>query len=163
MFYVGTFSKSLFPALRLGFVIPPAWAKGSFVAAKQASDWHAPVVTQDILAAFIAEGHLARHVRKMRRLYSERREILHDALQRFCGNGLRVIGIGAGLHLAAYLRGSVPGSTLVEKARDSGVWLDDAKQTVAADGKSDVLVFGYGAIASAQIVEAVRRLARLMK
>ncbi len=103
VFYVGTFSKSLFPALRLGFIIAPAWARPSLVAAKQLSDWHAPLIEQDTLSAFIAEGHLARHVRKMRRIYGERREILQRALERTCGSQLRVIGIGAGLHLATHL------------------------------------------------------------
>jgi GntR family transcriptional regulator/MocR family aminotransferase len=163
VFYVGTFSKSLFPALRLGFVIAPPWARLSLAAAKQSFDWGAPLVAQDVLAAFIAEGHLARHVRKMRGLYSERREILHDALKRYCGSKLRVVGIGAGLHLAAYLSGSVSGSTLVEKARNAGIWLDNVKPSAGADGKSDVVVFGYGAIDSRHIEEAVRMLARLMK
>jgi len=163
VFYVGTFSKSLFPALRLGFVIAPSWARDSLVAAKQSSDWAAPAVAQDVLAAFIAEGHLARHVRKMRRLYSERREILHDALKRYCGGKLRVVGIGAGLHLAAFVNGSVSGTTLVERAREAGVWLDDVKRSGGADGKSDVVVFGYGAIDSRHIEEAVRKLARLIR
>jgi GntR family transcriptional regulator / MocR family aminotransferase len=163
VFYVGTFSKSLFPALRLGFVIAPPWARHALVAVKQACDWHAPALPQDILAAFIAEGHLARHVRKMRRLYGERREILHDALKRYCGNKLRVVGIGAGLHLAAFLSGAVSGRALIEKAREAGIWLDDVKRSAATEGKSAVVVFGYGAIDSRQIEEAIRRLARLIK
>jgi GntR family transcriptional regulator/MocR family aminotransferase len=163
VFYVGTFSKSLFPALRLGFVIPPRWAKHALVAAKQLSDWHAPIVSQDILSAFIAEGELARHVRKMRKLYSERREILRNALVRFCGSHLRVVGIGAGLHLATHLTDSISASGLIEKAREAGIALDAIQHFGAADGKPDGLVFGYGAIASEQIGDAVRLLARLMR
>jgi GntR family transcriptional regulator/MocR family aminotransferase len=162
VFYVGTFSKSLFPALRLGFVIAPPWARESLVAAKQLSDWHAPLVAQDILSAFISEGHLARHVRKMRRLYSERREVLQNALQRFCGRHLRVVGIGAGLHLATYLDHSLSTSALIDRAREAGIVLDAMQRFSAADRKSDGLVFGYGAIGSRHIGDAVRRLARLM-
>jgi GntR family transcriptional regulator/MocR family aminotransferase len=163
VFYVGTFSKSLFPALRLGFVIAPPWARHALVAAKQLSDWHAPVVAQDILSAFISEGHLARHVRKMRRLYSERREILQNALQRFCGRHLRVVGIGAGLHLTTYLDHSLSASDLIHRAREAGIVLDAMQRFSAADRKSEGLVFGYGAICSRRIGEAVRRLAGLMR
>jgi GntR family transcriptional regulator/MocR family aminotransferase len=149
--------------LRLGFIISPAWARQALVAAKQQSDWHAPQVAQDILSAFISEGHLARHVRKMRKLYGERREILQNALERFCSSHLRVIGIGAGLHLAAYLSDSISAAALIDRAREAGIALNAIQRFAAADRKSDGLVFGYGAIGSHQIGEAVRRLARLMK
>ena len=163
VFYVGTFSKSLFPALRLGFVIVPAWARDALVAAKQACDWHAPLAPQDALAAFIAEGHLARHVRKMRRLYGERRDVLEDALARFCGDRLRVVGIGAGLHLATYLSDSISSAALIEKACEAGIALDPMQRFPARDREADGLVFGYGAIATRLIDEAIRRLSRLMK
>ena len=162
VFYVGTFSKSLFPALRLGFVISPPWARPALVAAKQLADWHAPLVEQDVLAAFIAQGHLARHVRKMRKVYSERRDILQNALERFCGDRLRVVGIGAGLHLATYLN-RVNSASLIEKARDAGIRLTTFERFTLTNPKVDGLVFGYGAIAARNIDEGVRRLARLMK
>ena len=162
VFYVGTFSKSMFPALRLGFVIAPPWARNALVAAKQLCDWHAPLVAQDILAAFIAEGHLARHVRKMSKIYSERRQTLQNALERFCGDRLRVLGIGAGLHLAASLTHSTSASALIQRARDAGIWLSDWQRFAAKASKTEGLVFGYGAISSDQIGEGVRRLARLI-
>jgi GntR family transcriptional regulator / MocR family aminotransferase len=164
VFYIGTFSKSLFPDLRLGFIISPPWARQALVAAKQQTDWNAPEAAQDILAAFISEGHLARHVRKMRKLYGERREILRSALERFCGGHLRVVGIGAGLHLAAYLSDSISAAALVDKAREAGVALNTIERFAAtAARKPNGLVFGYGAIGSHQIVDAVRQLAKLMK
>ena len=163
VFYVGTFSKSLFPDLRLGFIISPLWARQALVAAKQLSDWNAPLVAQDILSAFISEGHLARHVRKMRKLYRERREILQNALERFCGGHLRVVGIGAGLHLAAYLSESISAAALVDKAREAGIALNTIERFATADRKANGLVFGYGAISSQQIGDGVRRLARLIK
>ena len=162
MFYVGTFSKSLFPALRVGFVIAPPWARDALVAAKQVSDWHAPLAAQDTLASFIAEGHLARHVRKVRKLYGERREVLQDALARFCGDRLRVVGIGAGLHLATYLSDSISSATLIDKAREAGIAMDAMQRFSTARPKADGLVFGYGAITTHQIGDAIRRLARLM-
>jgi GntR family transcriptional regulator/MocR family aminotransferase len=162
VFYVGTFSKSMFPALRLGFVIAPPWARNALVAAKQLCDWHAPLVAQDILTAFIAEGHLARHVRKMSKIYSERSEILQNALERFCGEHLRVVGIGAGLHLAAHLTHSTSASALIERARDAGIWLSDWQQFATKARKTEGLIFGYGAIHSRNIPDAIRRLAKVM-
>jgi GntR family transcriptional regulator/MocR family aminotransferase len=163
VFYVGTFSKSLFPALRLGFVIAPPWARAALIGAKQLADWHAPVVDQDTLAAFITEGHLVRHVRKMRKIYGERREILHEALERFAGDRFRVLGIGAGLHLAAYAAPSAHTSALVERAADEGFALDPIQRFTAGDGRADGIVFGYGAIDAGRIVEAVRKLAALTR
>ena len=64
VFYVGTFSKSLFPGLRIGFVIVPPWARHALVGAKQQTDWNTPPTTQEALSGFIAGGHLARHVRQ---------------------------------------------------------------------------------------------------
>jgi GntR family transcriptional regulator/MocR family aminotransferase len=162
VFYVGTFSKCLFPALRLGFVIAPAWARPALVAAKQFADWNAPLVTQDALAAFIAEGHLARHVRKMRRIYGERRDVLEHALARFCGDKVEVVGIGAGMHLAARLDDSAPAATLVQRAEVAGVALSSVRRFPGGGANANGLMLGYGVIESAQIPEAVRRLARLL-
>jgi len=158
---VGTFSKSLFPGLRIGFVIAPPWARHALVGAKQQSDWNAPPTTQEALSAFIAEGHLARHVRKMRRIYRERREILESALRRFCGGKLDVAGIGAGLHLAAYLRAPIAPSDLIDRARSEGIWLAAGQNCAVADHRVNWVVFGYGAIESREISEGVRRLGRL--
>jgi GntR family transcriptional regulator/MocR family aminotransferase len=162
VFYVGTFSKSMFPALRQGFVIAPAWARHALVAAKQLADWNAPLVTQETLAAFVAEGHLARHVRKMRRIYSERRDILESALKRFCGGKLGIVGIGAGMHLAARIDDRVPVATLVERAQTEGIALSSVRKFAAAGGKANGLMLGYGAIESEHIGEAVRRLSRVL-
>ena len=162
VFYVGTFSKSMFPALRLGFVIAPAWARPALVAAKQLADWNAPLVAQEALAAFIAEGHLARHVRKMRRIYSERRDILESALQRFCGRNLEIVGIGAGMHLATRLDDSVQVAALVERAQAAGIALSSVRKFAAAGARANGLMFGYGAIDARHIGDAVRRLSRIL-
>lgn len=159
VFYVGTFSKSLFPALRLGFVVAPPWARPALIAAKQLCDWHAPVLAQDTLAAFIAEGHLARHVRKMRRIYAARREALLQAIARHASGSLAPIPSSAGLHLAAHLSGA-RARDVVTKARAAGVTIDAletfAMQKPAANG----LVLGFGMIDAARIDEAVQRIAR---
>ena len=76
VFYVGTFSKCMLSALRLGFIIAPAWAMRTLVAAKNCLDWHCSTPVQIGVAGFISEGHLTHHVRKMRAIYKKRRQLL---------------------------------------------------------------------------------------
>ncbi len=163
VFYVGTFSKSLFPALRLGFLVAPPWARSALVAAKQLTDWHGPVLAQDTLAAFIAEGHLARHVRKMRAIYGERRAALLRSLARHCGDRLAPIPAVAGLHLAARLAGPLPAGTLVARAADAGIGVELLDRYAGRKAAVRGLAFGYGMIRSDEIDEAIRRLARALR
>ncbi len=99
--YVGTFSKSLFPAIRLGFIVTPGWAREALVRFKGISDRHSPVLAQDTLASFILEGHLVRHLRGMRRSYGERRASLLAAVERGGGQNLKILpSEEVGLHFA---------------------------------------------------------------
>jgi GntR family transcriptional regulator/MocR family aminotransferase len=162
VFYVGTFSKSLFPALRLGFVVAPAWARPALIAARQISDWHAMALAQDTLAAFIHEGHLARHIRKMRRIYGRRREILLQAMERHCGARLQPLASAAGLHLAARLAGSIRAETLSRRAGAFDVAVETLGRYATAKPALNGLAFGFGSIRSDAIEEGIRRLARAM-
>lgn len=103
--YVGSFSKTLFPALRLGFVIVPSDLQDRLVAARAAADQHPPVLDQTVLADFIVEGHFARHLRRMRAAYRERLEALAAAAKRFCHGALRLRAVQTGLHVVADLDG----------------------------------------------------------
>lgn len=159
VFYVGTFSKSLFPALRLGFVVPPPWARAALVAAKQIADWHGPVLAQDTLTAFIAEGHLARHVRRMRKVYGERRAALLQALADHGRGWLTPIPGEAGLHLAARVAGSIRADALVARAATLGVRLQSVQHYAAAKTAVNGLVFGLGMIDAGRIDAGLRQLA----
>ena len=103
--YVGTFSKVLFPALRLGYVVLPADLVARFAAVRDATDIFPPTFAQAVLADFIREGHFARHLRRMRALYQERRGALVDALRTELGDVVTVLGDEAGMHLVASLKG----------------------------------------------------------
>ena len=120
--YVGSFSKTLFPALRLGFVIVPQDLRDRLVAARAAADQHPPTIDQAVMADFLLEGHFARHVRRMRIAYRERLEALRAAAERYCGGVLGVRPVATGLHALADLDG-------VDAARVS---LEAAKRGVEA-------------------------------
>jgi GntR family transcriptional regulator / MocR family aminotransferase len=103
VFYVGTFSKCMLPALRLGFIVAPSWAMRTLVAAKNCLDWHCSTPVQSAVAEFIAAGHLTRHVRKMREIYGQRRHRLLESLHDKLGEWLRPIPSCYGMHVAATL------------------------------------------------------------
>jgi GntR family transcriptional regulator / MocR family aminotransferase len=163
VFYVGTFSKSLFPALRLGYVVAPGWARAALIAAKQVSDWHGAVLAQDTLAAFIGEGHLARHVRKMRRVYGERRAILQQALADLCGERLTLYAGECGLHLAARLDTRVNASTLGRELALQGVGLQALARYAVGRAAPNGIAFGYGLVQTTQIEAGVRLIAKALR
>jgi len=158
VFYVGTFSKSMFPEIRLGFIVAPPWALEALVAAKQDSDLLSPFLVQHTLAAFIAEGHLARHIRKMRSVYSQRRRRLLDGLQRDFARWLDPIPSFAGLHTAALLRHSEDAEEVVKRAQDLGVGVSSVGRYCI--GRPDIqgLVFGYGVIGEQAIAGGLSKL-----
>jgi len=162
VFYVGTFSKSLFPALRLGYLVAPAWAMPALASVRQLGDRHNDLLAQDTLALFIVEGHLARHVRKMRRIYAERREALLEGMERHAGEALSPLASDAGLHLAVRLSWPVPASQLVRDAVARDMRIEALGDYTIGEDKPNGLVFGLGGIPATRMDEAARTLATLL-
>ena len=162
VFYVGTFSKSLFPGLRLGYAIVPAWARAALAAAKREADWHCGLLQQDTLAAFIEEGHLARHVRRARRAYGERRARLLAALAREAGGLLQPVPSEAGLHLSCALDPAIAAADAVARAAEAGVPLAALSSFTLGPSPLNGLALGFGRLQSADVDEAVRRLGRAL-
>jgi GntR family transcriptional regulator / MocR family aminotransferase len=160
--YVGTFSKCLFPSLRLGYAVVPPWLRSAFIRAKRHADLHGDVLAQETLAAFIAEGHLVRHVRHMRKVYAARRDALLNALHRYGEGRLPVWASDAGLHLAAKLQTPVDVAPLLARVEASGIHLESLKAYAMDDGVADGLAFGLGMVDEAQINEAIRKLVKLL-
>jgi len=163
VFYVGTFSKSLFPALRLGYIVAPSWARPALIAAKALVDRHCSIETQDTLAAFIAEGHLARHVRKMTRIYAERRAVLLASLDRHCRSLLLPLHSVAGLHISAKLLAPSVASHLPANAEQRGLKLQAISRFSSARRPINGLGFGYGAIATHDIDAGIALLADVIR
>ena len=162
VFYIGTFSKTLLPALRQGFVVAPPWARAALAAARQAADWQGPPLAEAALAAFIAEGHMARHVRRMQRLYGERRRLLLGALERHCAAWLAPLPALAGLHLAARLTPALPAGRVVEAAARAGLGLEALARYALLPPAPNGLAFGFGSVAAAAIEPGIARLAALL-
>jgi GntR family transcriptional regulator / MocR family aminotransferase len=162
VFFVGTFSKSLFPALRLGYVLPPPWAQAQLIERKKNADWHCNVLVQDTLAAFIGEGHLTRHIRKVRKVYAQHRSLVLDALQAHCADWLEPVPGTSGLHLAALATRRLDIEQLIENARHAGVGVYSLKQYTLGRRAPAGLLFGYGAIDGATIDAGMKRLQRVL-
>jgi GntR family transcriptional regulator/MocR family aminotransferase len=156
--YVGTFSKVLFPALRVGYLVIPPALVDRFAAFRAATDDFPPAFLQMVLADFIREGHFARHLRRMRALYRERRGALVEAIGRELGGTLDVLEGEAGMHLVATLaRGSGDRDISVRAARE-GLWAMPLSSCYFGKAARQGFVLGFGGTEVPEIVDGVRRL-----
>jgi GntR family transcriptional regulator/MocR family aminotransferase len=157
--YVGSFSKSLFPSLRLGFLIaPPALAERLVAARRAGADPQPPFLDQAVTADFIAGGHFARHLRRMRAIYRERLEALRDGAARHAGGALRLRPVVSGLHAVADLDGA-PAARVSEEARARGVEVMPLSAYASAARAPEALLFGFGSVPPPQIEDGMRALA----
>jgi GntR family transcriptional regulator/MocR family aminotransferase len=164
--YVGTFSKVLFPAIRLGFLIVPARIAERFALARAALDLQPPILPQPILDAFIREGYFASHVRRMRTIYHQRQLGLVDAIQSHLGHILTVRPDSAGMHLLGHL---TPEAS--QRFTDREASRRVAAFRVIAPPLSDfyadhregtALVLGFAAVPERAIIQAVQRMAQAL-
>ncbi len=161
--YLGTLSKTLFPALRLGYMIVPLDLVDAFVAAKALADRHAPSVEQAVLADFITEGHFARHVRRTRMLYAARQAALLDAAQRELAGLLEVDPAEAGMHLVGYLPAGVDDRAASRRAAAHHVDAPALSAFALAPQPRGGLLLGYAAVDEAEIYAGARRLALALR
>lgn len=161
--YVGSFSKVLFPALRIAYLVLPEELLPAATALKFLMDCATPRLQQEVLAEFIAEGHFDRHLRRMRTLYAARRSILLDALAQAFGDRVDVVGAEAGLHAVVYLRGlsidAVP--ELVQRAAAGGVGIYPLAPYYLTPPRRGGLILGYASLNERDIRAGVRTLAEI--
>ncbi len=162
VFYVGTFSKCLSPDLRLAYIAAPPWARAGLVAAKRVADGWCGTGAQATLALLIKEGHLRRHIRKMQRVYAERRRLLLQGLHSDLGRWLAPLPSLAGLHVTAQLKCASSEATLVERAREAGVGVHALRPFYHGAHAMRGLVFGYGNIGAAAIAEGLEILRKVL-
>jgi GntR family transcriptional regulator / MocR family aminotransferase len=164
--YVGTFSKVLFPSLRIGYLVAAPSLARVFARAKWLADLQTPTVEQRVLADFIIEGHLERHLRRMRTLYDNRRQTLVRALETHFGGRVTILGGNAGMHLMIRLRSGLDDDEIARRARAAGVGMVSARLYYLGEGgprNMAEFVLGYSGLSERRIREGVRRLAKILK
>jgi len=163
VFYVGTFSKCMLSALRLGFIVAPDWAMRTLIAAKNCLDWHCSTPVQSAVAEFISEGHLTRHVRKMREIYKQRRQLLIESLQDKLGEWLEPIPSFYGMHVAASLIATVDLDMLAEELLPHHVKIHALSRYFLGAQTKAGLVFGYGTVDLLEIRRGVSTLRKVFQ
>ena len=153
--YIGTFSKVMFPGLRIGYVVAPQRLVAALKRAKWLADRHTSLLDQAALTDFIREGHLERHIRRMRRLYGRRRQVLVESLARHFGAGAQVRGDAAGMHLLV----KFDDDRIAERAAASKVLLMSASAYYLTKAPRGEFIFGFSSIGEGTIREGVKRLA----
>ena len=146
VFYVGTFSKCMLPSLRLGFIVAPPWAMRTLIAAKNCLDWHCPIPTQMGVSGFIAEGHLTRHVRKMRGVYDRRRRLIMSFLTDHLGEWLAPIPPPYGMHIAALARDATDLEAVTTSLLASDVKIHTLDRYHLGSPRRRGIVLGYGVV-----------------
>jgi GntR family transcriptional regulator / MocR family aminotransferase len=154
--YIGTFSKVMFPGLRIGYIISPPSLVPFFKRAKWLADTQTPMLEQAALAKFVAEGHLERHIRRMRRLYGLRREALLNSLWKHFNDGAQPLGDAAGMHVMVRF----DDKNVMRRAMQNKVELVSADGYYLTQPPGNEFIFGFSALPERAIQEGIRRLSR---
>lgn len=161
--YLGTFSKILFPSLRLGYAIVPPPLVPAFCGARVLIDRHSPSADQHVLAAFIDEGHLDRHIRRVRLVYADRRQHLIAAIARWIPDELAWLQPGdQGMHLVLWLAEGTDDQRIASLAVEAGVAVRPVSRMYSAANARPGLVLGLGGYSDEQIDAAVKTLAKVL-
>ncbi|OLL32257.1 DNA-binding protein [Burkholderia sp. SRS-W-2-2016] len=163
--YVGTFSKTIFPELRIGYLVPPASLHGPLLKARQIGDCHGCTLTQTALASFMLNGDFARHLRRMHKAYAARRALLLEHLQGPLAPWFAPIVPTAGIHLAAHLKEPLASrgeAALVAAAREASIGLYGLAPFHRKVTPRAGLIFGYGSIAPEHIDTALNTLGDIL-
>ena len=160
--YLGTLSKVLFPALRLGYMVVPEEHVEAFVGARFASDRHTWILEQAVVADFFNEGHFDRHIRRMRILYAQRQQQLSDAIDRFLPDIIDLQKSETGLHDLAWLRRHNDDAAVAQKAQEGGVQITALSSYCRQQRLPPGLLFGYAGFPGEQLTATVEHLAQIL-
>ena len=161
--YVGTFSKTLFPALRLGYVVVPPELVEPFAQARAAVDRHPSSLEQAVVADFIAEGHFARHVRRMRGLYAERQDTLLRLLAERASSWLEAQPVDAGMHLVGWLHAGHDDAALARAAHARGVVVSPLGALSIVPRSRGALLLGFAGFDAPAMTRAIEVLCDVVR
>jgi GntR family transcriptional regulator / MocR family aminotransferase len=161
--FAGSFSKVLFPSLRLGYLVVPQELVNKFAAARQAMDRHSSVIDQAILCDFITEGHFGRHIRRMRELYARRIAVLREAVERKLAGLLHIPEIEAGVQTVGWLGEGLNAEAVAKTAADYNVEVIPIQRFALKAQCPEGLLMGFGAVDAREILRGVEGLAMALE
>ena len=160
--YVGTFSKSLFPSVRIGYVVVPEILVDTFAKTRNIFGQTSSAITEEALSNFMDDGGFAEHIRKMRRLYRERRDILLDALKNHCSNILEPQQTDAGMHIIADIKNGMSDRLAHLELLNAGI--DSLPLSIYYEGsvQRQALVLGFSGVQKKVIPKLVTKMGRVL-
>jgi GntR family transcriptional regulator / MocR family aminotransferase len=161
--YVGTLNKALFPGLRMGYAVVPRALLRAFVATRYLMDRQPSTLCQAVVAAFMEEGHFAAHIRRMRLLYRDQRDVLVAALKSRLGADVTVDPPDQGMHLVAYTRRGLSDVAIERAGRQHGVIVRAMSRLHVAAAPRSALVLGFSGYPRQTIGPAVESLAQVVE
>jgi GntR family transcriptional regulator/MocR family aminotransferase len=156
--YVGTFSRTIFSALRIGYLIAPKSLVAAFTSAKWLCDRHTATLEQETLAEFISSGMYERHLRRVRRRNTGRRQALLEAIDKYLGGRVEVTGDGSGTHVVLWPRARISEEAAVNRAASRGVGIYGISRYFLTRPSRTGLMLGYSRLNEQKIQEGIRRL-----
>ncbi|MEO7700665.1 MAG: PLP-dependent aminotransferase family protein [Opitutus sp.] len=160
VFYIGTFSKSLFPSLRIGYIVVPPSHLAAIWETKETMDVHSPLIDQSVLAEFIEQGHFARHLRKMRSVYAQRAHTFAESTREHWDSIVKVDSISSGLNVAGWLQGG-DADMYAKTALAHGNQVLNIARYCRTVQLPPGFLFGFASTSVPQIRKAVQELARI--
>jgi GntR family transcriptional regulator / MocR family aminotransferase len=161
--FAGSFSKVLFPSLRLGYLVVPAGLIDKFAAAKYIMDRHSAVIDQAILCDFITEGHFGRHIRRMRELYASRLAMLRESVQRKLGELLTLPETEAGVNTVGWLASGLNAEAVAQAAAERNVEVIPINRFALEERTPEGLLLGFGAVDDREMLRGVEELAAVLE
>ena len=161
--FTGSFSKVLFPSLRLGYLVVPPDLVDRVSAALSITSRHAPLLDQAVLCDFITEGHFGRHLRRMRQVYAERLNVLLECASQELEGMLEISGVEAGLQIAGWLKQGLNGESVAAAAAKRNVEVTPLSRYACGRATREGLQLGFAAVDAKEILRGVQSLAVVLE
>jgi GntR family transcriptional regulator/MocR family aminotransferase len=160
--YVGTFSRTVFPALRIGYLIVPKSLTPAFTAAKWINDLHSATLEQQTLAEFISTGMYERHLRRLRRRNTARRKALLAAIATYLGDRVEVTGDGSGAHIVLWPRKPIAEDLIIANAESRGVGVYGISRCYLKRPSRTGIMLGYSQMKEEEIRKGIQLLGEVL-